>query len=133
MTDKESNWKNALKVEARNFYVANKAKNVASTEERKAQKELDVLMSQAADGESCSFDHTFEYCGKNITVEVVYEQGVRDTIDVVKLHEKADIYDFLGAVTASKASVEKICGKNIANTCTISKVADFKTKVKEKK
>jgi len=133
MVDKESNWKDALKWEAEKFYTANKLKNAASTNERKAQKELDVLMAEAGDGDSISFEHTFDYSGKRITVEVSYEQGVRDAVDVTKLHSKVDIYDFLGLVTASKAAVEKMFGKNIANLCTVSKLSEFKTKVKEKK
>ena len=61
MTEIKSNLKNAICVEARNYFAANKAKNEASGKERKAQKELDILMAQALGGDYGSIEHTFAW------------------------------------------------------------------------
>jgi hypothetical protein len=128
-----NNLKSAIKHEAERFFDANKKKNASSAEERKAQKELDILMAQAGEGQFCGFDHSFKYKEKDVTVTIAYQQGVRDAIDVEKLMANTDTSTFLSIVTASKAAVEKEAGKNIANLCTISAVGEYKASVKEKK
>jgi len=133
MTEIKSNLKTAICWEAEKYFEANKAKNKASGDERKAQKELDILMAQALDGKYGKIEHYFAYGGKQINVEVSYEQDIRDVTDIKKLYGKVDLETFINIVTASNAAVVREAGKNIAAQCTGSKVGDFKTKVKEKK
>ena len=134
MTEIKSNLKTAICEEARKYYINNKLKNVHSGEERKAQKELDILMAQALDGEYGKFEHTFAFDStRKVTVEISYEQDIRDVIDIKKLYGKVDMETFLSIVTASNSAVVREAGKNIAAQCMGSSISDFKTKVKEKK
>jgi len=129
----DSNFENAMKWEVEKFYAANKAKNKASTDERKAQKELDILMAQSNEGMFHEFDHTFDFEGRSVTIDVKYQQSVKDTINLEKLYKNVDQETFFRIVTASKAAVEKNAGKNIANLCISSEVKEFKAQIKERK
>ena len=136
MTEIKSNLKTAICEEAKKYYINNTLKNVHSGGERRAQKELDILMAQALDGGYGKLEHTFPYDtgrGRDVTVEIEYQQDIRDVIDIKKLYGKVDMETFLNIVTASNSAVVREAGKNIAAQCTGSKVGDFKTKVKEKK
>jgi hypothetical protein len=123
----------AMQEEAEKLYKANKEKSAAATKERKAQKELDILMADAWEGEKGSFEHSFQYNDVSVTIEAKYEQKARDAIDVTKLYDLTDLETFLSIVTASKAAVERACGKNIANMCVSSKLGDWKSFVRERK
>ena len=134
MTEIKSNLKTAICWEAEKYFAANKAKNKASGEERKAQKELDILMAQALDGEYGKIEHTFAFdTNRKVTVEIEYQQDIRDVTDIKKLYGKVDMETFMSIVTASNAAVVREAGKNIAAQCMGSKVGDFKVKVKEKR
>ena len=133
MTEIKSNLKNAICWEAEKYFAANKEKNAFAGEERKAQKELDILMAQALDGEHGSIEHTFLWNSKPLTIEILYQQDIKDITDIKKLYGKVDMETFLSIVTASNAAVVREAGKNIAAQCTTSKIGEFKTKVKEKK
>ena len=137
MTEIKSNLKTAICWEAEKYFAANKAKNKASGEERKAQKELDILMAQALDGEYGKIEHTFSSKDAindlKITVEIEYKQDIRDVTDIKKLYGKVDMGTFLNIVTATNTAVVREAGKNIAAQCMGSKVGEFKAKVKEKK
>jgi len=137
MNEIKSNLKTAICWEAEKYFAANKAKNKASGEERKAQKELDVLMGQALNGEYGKIEHTFKFVpGKSegaTTVEIEYKQDIKDVIDIKKLYGKVDMETFLNIVTASNTAVVREAGKNIAALCTGSKIGEFKVKIKEKK
>ena len=103
MTD--SNFENAMKWEVEKFYAANIAKNKFSTHERKAQKELDILMAQENEGMFHEFDHTFDFEGRSVTIDVKYQQSVKDAINLEKLYKNVDQETFFRIVTASKAAV----------------------------
>ena len=133
MTEIKSNLESAIKWEAEKYFAANKAKNKASGEERKAQKELDILMAQALDGEHGSIEHTFRYNERAVDLEILYQQDIKDVTDVKALYGKVDTETFMSIVTASNAAVVREAGKNIAAQCTTSKIGEFKVKVKEKK
>ena len=137
MTEIKSNLKTAICVEAEKCFINNRMKNVHSAGERQAQKELDILMAQALDGEYGKIEHTFRHNtgqpGGNVTLEILYQQDIRDVIDIKKLYGKVDMETFLSIVTASNAAVVREAGKNIAAQCMGSKVGDFKVKVKEKR
>ncbi len=134
MTEIKSNLKTAIIEEAKKYFRANYEKNKASGEERKAQKELDILMSQALDGEYGKIEHTFPFHeNRKVTLEITYQQDIRDVTDIKKLYGKVDMETFLSIVTASNAAVVREAGKNIAAQCMGSSISDFKTKVKEKK
>jgi hypothetical protein len=133
MTEIKSNLKMAICWEAEKYFAANKDKNKASTEERKAQKELDILTAQALGEEFGKFEHTFQYKDRPVTVEITYQQDIRDITDVKALYGKVPLESFLNIVTASNAAVVREVGKNIAAQCTTSKIGEFKVKVKEKK
>ena len=134
MTEIKSNLKTAICEEAKKYFRANYEKNKASGEERKAQKELDILMSQALDGEYGKIEHTFPFNeNRKVTLEITHQQDIKDVIDIKKLYSKVDMETFINIVTASNAAVVREAGKNIAAQCTGSKVGEFKAKVKEKK
>ncbi len=134
MTEIKSNLKTAICWEAEKYYRNNRLKNVHSGEERKAQKELDILMAQALDGEYGKIEHTFAFdSSRNVTLEIEYKQDIRDVTDIKKLYGKVDMETFMNIVTASNAAVVREAGKNIAAQCMGSSISDFKTKVKEKK
>ena len=134
MTEIKSNLKNAICVEAEKYYRQNQLKNIHSGGERKAQKELDILMAQALDGEYGKIEHTFAFSSRSdVTLEITYQQDIRDVTDIKKLYGKVDMETFMSIVTASNAAVVREAGKNIAAQCMGSKVGDFKVKVKEKK
>ena len=151
MTEIKSNLKTAICWEAEKYFAANKAKNKASREERKAQEELDILLAQDLDGEYGKIEHTFSLeqlppktliskpldgmgvTHRKVTVEIIYQQDIKDVIDIKKLYGKVDMDTFINIVTASNAAVVREAGKNIAAQCTGSKVGEYKVKVKEKK
>ncbi len=134
MTEIKSNLKTAIIEEAKKYFRANYEKNKASGEERKAQKELDILMSQALEGEYGKIEHTFPFNeNRKVTLEITHQQDIKDVIDIKKLYSKVDMNTFINIVTASNAAVVREAGKNIAAQCTGSKVGEFKVKVKEKK
>lgn len=129
----ESNMLGAAQEKAELFYAANKEKNAASTVERKHQKELDYLMSNMYDGAAGSFEHTFKYNDKTVSVDVTYGAEIRDSIDATRLYEEVGLETFLKCCSVSKAKVEQICGKNVANMVTSSTETTWKTRVKERK
>ena len=134
MTEIKSNLKTAIIEEAKKYFRANYEKNKFSGEERKAQKELNILMAQALDGEYGKIEHTFSHHeNRSVTLEITYQQDIRDVTDIKKLYSKVDMETFMSIVTASNTAVVREAGKNIAAQCTGSKVGEFQVKVKEKK
>lgn len=133
MKDTKHNILPSVKYEAEKLFSAVKEKNAAASKERKHQKELDCLMADVYEGKRGALEHSFDYNDNKVTVEIKYDQGVRDIIDINKLYDLVDLETFLQIVTASKSAVEKHCGKNISNLVVGSKLSDWKTSVKEKK
>ena len=116
------------------MYDGNKAKNAGATIERKSKKNLEHLMAQASEGEAWSFHHAFvprmAKDGAPQTVEVGYGQSLKESADVHELAKHVDMDTLLQIVTASRAEIERVAGKNIANLCMKTVRGDFSAKIK---
>ncbi len=119
---------------AEQFHAANKAKNAASSDERRLQKELDKVMAKVGAGAAWGMDHEFtDADGFTRKVVVKYGGTMREIMDVGKLFTKVTQEVFLKIVSASKANVERHAGKNTMNQCLTTAQSDFKASVKESK
>lgn len=123
-----------LRAAATKLAKANIVKNAAASVERKAQKDMDVLMAKASDGKPWEFVHEFMTAeGVTRTLDATYAEGKTETMDVRKLHKMVDLETFLDCVTAAKGTVNEKAGSNIEATCTIEKKTDYKAKVSVRK
>ena len=116
----------AMRVDAREVYRANKEKNKGTREATKATKALQEKMAQAS-----VRDFDFEVDGK--TVDVIIEAATGTAIDIKKLEENTDREAFMKIVTATQAAVKEHCGSNVLAMVSRTVKGDDKVKVKERK
>jgi len=120
----------AMRAKARELYAANKAKNTATREETRLQKELNQLMAAASEAKPLAFT---EVVGEK-TLDVKYAEGTKETVDVNKLFKLVDEATFLKAVGATRKSVSENCGDNVEAACVSVAPSDtWKASVKARK
>ncbi len=124
-----------IRLLAEQFYVANKAKNEASTEERRIQKELDKAMAKVGAGDAWGMEHDILLSSDGTTkrVAIRYDGALKEVMDVGKLVTQVPMDVLLKIVIASRAAVEKHAGKNVVNLCVVTTQSAFKATVKEVK
>lgn len=119
-----------IRLLAEQFYVANKAKNAASSDERRLQKELDKAMSKVGVGLPWGMEHEFEVNGVTQKLVIRYEGAMKEIMDVAKLAAQVPMDILLKIVKASRKDIEDHAGKNVVNLCSTSGQAPFKATVK---
>ncbi len=114
---------------AREVYVANKAKNKAASDEKKAQTKLNQLIASATDGKALEFT---DVVGDK-TLDIKYAQGKKDVIDIAKLRKLASDSSFMLSIKSSRKAVVDNCGNNIEAACVEMVDGDWKAKVSARK
>jgi hypothetical protein len=103
-----------IKKLSKEAFVANKAKNKASNDEKKARERLYSLMS---DNDIDNFSFSAQIDGDSYTLQSVIKTSTTSYIDINKLKDLVDHETFMKIIEAKKGKVQTFAGDDIAVRC----------------